>query len=204
MKPAGHWHGLAAALLGAATLHVAAAVLMSRAAPGAASPAAAGVDQRRLTIELRPAVLTAPTFEETAEPPPEPSGEEMMAVPLAEAEPQATSIGPPLPLADPEAAESARYFNIGEVDTPAVPRPDWEVDVALLMGLGVRSFSIDVLINETGTAEQCAVTRIEPDQSNELRHAVAAKFCETVLSPAKRRGVAVRSIRHIELLLAPP
>ena len=79
MKPAGHWHGLAAALLGAATLHVAAAVLMSRAAPGAASPAAAGVDQRRLTIELRPAVLTAPTFEETAEPPPEPSGEEIMA-----------------------------------------------------------------------------------------------------------------------------
>ncbi len=127
-----------------------------------------------------------------------------MAAPLAEAEPQATSIGPPLPLADPEAAESARYFNIGEVDTPAVPRPDWEVDVALLMGLGVRSFSVDVLINEMGTAEQCAVTRIDPDQSNELRHAVAAKFCETVLSPAKRRGVAVRSIRHIELLLAPP
>ena len=112
-----------------------------------------------------------------------------MAAPLAEAEPQATSIGPPLPLADPEAGESARYFNIGEVDTPAVPRPDWEVDVALLMGMGVRSFSIDVLINEMGTAEQCAVTRIEPDQSNELRHAVAAKFCETVLSPAKRRGV---------------
>ena len=204
MKPAGHWHGLAAALLGAATLHVAAAVLMSRAAPGATSRAAAGVDQRRLTIELRPAALTAPSFEETAELPPEPSGEEITAAPVAEADPQSTSIGAPLPLADPEADESARYFNIGEVDTPAVPRPDWEVDVALLMGLGVRSFSVDVLINEMGTAEQCAVTRIEPDQSNELRHAVAAKFCETVLSPAKRRGVAVRSIRHIELLLAPP
>ena len=73
-----------------------------------------------------------------------------------------------------------------------------------MLALGVQRFSFDVLIGETGTAEQCTVTRIEPEQSPATRRAVAARLCETELRPAQRRGSAVPSIRHIELVVAPP
>ena len=95
-----------------------------------------------------------------------------------------------------------RYFDMSEVDDPAMPLPEWNVDVPMLMGLGVRSVSIDVLISETGVAQQCVVTRIEPQQPSSLQVTVASRLCDTVLRPAQRRGVAVASVRHIELVLA--
>lgn len=118
-----------------------------------------------------------------------------------ETDPPPVLTAPSVPLVETTSIERHRYFNVAEVDRPAMPRPDWQVDVALLIGMGVRSFSVDVLIDDTGAAEHCAVTRIEPDQALELRQAVAAKLCETTLSPAMRHGVAVHSVRHIELLL---
>ena len=83
-----------------------------------------------------------------------------------------------------------------------LPLPEWQVDVPTLMALGVRSVSVDVLISEAGVAQQCAVTRIEPQQPPALQLAVASRLCETVLRPAQRHSVAVASVRHIELVLA--
>lgn len=206
MNTAWPWSGLGAALIGAASLHVVAAAVVSSGfeAPSTRLSAPRTEDKPRLTIELRPVLATTPVATPTADVPADSSGEPLISSDVAAVDPASASIGPPLPLAEPDTTEGPRYFTVSEVDKPAVPRPDWQVDVPLLMGLGVRSFSVDVLISETGSAEQCAVTRIEPEQSVDLRHVVETKFCETVLSPALRRGVAVRSIRHIELLLAPP
>ena len=102
----------------------------------------------------------------------------------------------------PQPSIGLRYFDASEVDTPAMPLPEWQVDVPLLMAEGVRSISVDVLISEAGVAQQCAVTRIEPQQPPGLLAAVASKLCETTLRPALRQGLAVPSVRHIELVLA--
>lgn len=206
MKTGWPWSGLGSALIGAASLHVVAAAVVSGGFdhPTAPLPASRATEQPRLTIELRPVIAAAPVPPPDAAPSAEPPADTSADIAASDPEPASMSATPPTPLADPDAAEGVRYFSVGEVDKPAVPRPDWQVDVSMLMGLGVRSFSVDVLIDESGTPEQCAVTRIEPDQSPELRDTVAAKLCETVLTPAMRRGVAVRSVRHIELLLAPP
>ena len=83
-----------------------------------------------------------------------------------------------------------------------MPLPEWQVDVAILMAEGVRSVSVDVLISESGAAQHCAVTRVEPPQQPDLLAAVASRLCETTLRPAMRRGAAVPSVRHIELVLA--
>ena len=206
MRPARPWSGLGAALLGAVSLHVLAATMVAvgQNATKPLAAAASALEPKRLTIELRPVSSEEAAPEPAVDPEPAPPPETATVAPAEDPVASTTSSPTPRPLAAPDAAEAARYFNVGEVDKPAVPRPDWQVDVPLLMGLGVRSFSVDVLIDEAGTAEHCAVTRIEPEQSPDLRQVVAAKLCETVLSPAMRRGVAVRSIRHIELLLAPP
>jgi hypothetical protein len=102
----------------------------------------------------------------------------------------------------PQASVGTRYFDTSEVDAPAMPLPEWQVDVAMLMAEGVRSVSVDVLISESGAAQQCAVTRVEPPQQPDLLAAVASRLCETTLRPALRQGLAVPSVRHIELVLA--
>ena len=123
------------------------------------------------------------------------------SVPMSSDEPPSpASKSLTVPAATPEPGQ--RYFDTSEVDAPAMPLPEWQVDVPLLMIQGVRSVSVDVLISEAGVAQQCAVTRIEPQQPPALQLAVASRLCETVLRPAQRHGVAVASVRHIELVLA--
>jgi len=180
------WRRLAAAVAGAAALHVALAAVVSGGNSAglphlpARSPQAASMQVRTVAQ----AFSTAPP-----------------SMPLSSGEAQPSSAGVPTdPAATPEPGQ--RYFDTSEVDAPAMPLPEWQVDVPMLMAQGVRSVSVDVLISETGVARQCAVTRSEPPQPSALQLAVAARLCETVLRPAQRRGVAVASVRHIELVLA--
>ena len=145
----------------------------------------------------------APTPAPELDPSAEPAIDTPAAEPLTPAEvPSETPRGELS--AKPAAAPGRRYFASSEVDTPAAPLPDWNVDVAAMMALGVERFSFDVLIGETGVAERCTITRIEPEQSPATRSAVASRLCETALRPAQRQGSAVPSIRHIELVVAPP
>lgn len=199
--------GWGVAVIGAASLHVlVATVALSGDLNGTgASPATARPEETtRITVAVRPVTITPPSTEAAAEPATEPSSDvNPEAAPLSEQLPS-TPTAPSPALLDAATVEGPRHFNVGEVETPAVPLPDWQVDVALLIDLGVRSFSVEVLIDATGATEHCALTRIEPDQLPDLRDAVAAKLCETVLRPAMRRGIAVPSVRHIELVLATP
>ncbi len=197
------WAGLGVALTGASSLHLAAAVALSNGFVGPnLSPAqTARVGDAPLRIEVRSVVvkppLLAPMSERTVE-------SNLQAQPSPADTPSAPPDSMTEPTIDVATPDGRRYFGVDEVDAPAMPRPEWQVDVPLLMGIGVRTFSVEVLISETGVAEQCSVIRIEPEQATALRHSVAAQLCETVLTPAMRRGVAVPSVRHIELLLAPP
>lgn len=203
MKAGWPWVGIGTAFAGAASLHLALAIALSGEFDGEPLKRGAMVaDPPHVTVDLRPWV--APQADPLIQPADASSTTEEIVGSPAEERPALTSASaPPLSLDEP-AEEGRYYFSVEEVDIPAVPQPDWQVDVAMLLGMGVRSFNVNVLINEAGAAEQCAITRIEPEQSIELRQAVAMKLCETKLSPAMRRGVAVPSVRHIELLLATP
>ena len=196
------WVGMGTALVGAASLHLALAVALSGGGEAAPSKSMSTVaDRTRVTVELRPALAPQPEI-------PLPSAEVPPPVQDAVRSPSDdTHAMPAAPHGSPTEApadESRHFFSIEEVDAPAVPQPDWQVDVGMLLGMGVRSFTVEVLIDETGIAKHCSVSRMEPDQTLELQQRVAMTLCETTLRPAIRRGVAVPSVRHIELLLASP
>jgi hypothetical protein len=178
---------LAVAVAGAALLHVcvAAAIAGSDGMPGQ-SGTHAGVEPRPTPMQVRSVIAQGL----------------QAALPQAAPEPVSEVVGSAEGTSAPQPAIGTHYFDVSEVDTPAMPLPEWQVDVAVLMAQGVRSVSVDVLISESGTAQQCAVTRVEPPQPPDLLAAVASRLCETTLRPAMRQGLPVPSVRHIELVLA--
>ena len=101
---------------------------------------------------------------------------------------------------------SRHHFDVSEVDTAAVPQPDWQVDIELLLARGITQLHFEVLISETGQLERCEVLQVEPPaaalQDESLVQTLAAHLCTTSATPALRAGVAVPSVRRIELLLA--
>ena len=101
---------------------------------------------------------------------------------------------------------SRHHFDVSEVDVAAVPQPDWQIDIELLLARGITQLNFEVLISETGQLERCEVLQVEPPtatvQDDSLAQTLAAHLCTTVTTPALRAGVAVPSVRRIELLLA--
>lgn len=94
-----------------------------------------------------------------------------------------------------------RYFDVSEVDQPAVPTPDWVLDPSMLLRNAVRALKVEVLISETGRPERCTVVSMEPTKTS-LYGAIQRQLCSTQLTPAIRHGVAVRSVRHVEIVLS--
>jgi len=179
---------VAVAVVGAAVLHVCVAAVI------------AGPDGMPGHLGTQPAVEPRPTPMQVRS---------VIAQGLLAAPAQAAPVEPALDSAEsaegtsaPQPSVGTRYFDTSEVDAPAMPLPEWQVDVAMLMALGVHSLNVHVLISESGAAQQCAVTRVEPPQQPDLLAAAASSLCETTLRPAMRQGVAVPSVRHIELVLA--
>ena len=179
---------LAVAVVGAAVLHVCVAAVI------AGSGGVQGNSGTKTAVEPRPSLMQVRSV----------IAQGLLAAPAqaAPVEPAFDAVGSADGTSAPQPSIGTRYFDVSEVDTPAMPLPEWQVDVTILMAQGVRSVSVDVLISESGTAQQCAVTRIEPPQPPDLLAAVASKLCETTLRPALRQGLAVPSVRHIELVLA--
>lgn len=111
----------------------------------------------------------------------------------------------PAPSDRPASAARARpapaqptYYEVSEVDIPATPQPDWNIDAAGLAVVGVRRLSFEVFIGADGIAQRCQVLAMEPP-IQDAWPAIAARLCTTRLSPAMRRGEAVHSVRRIEL-----
>jgi len=80
-----------------------------------------------------------------------------------------------LPVAQ-EDGNDVRFYDYREVDHAAEPDSDWNLDAALLDGAGLKLLVFEVFIDASGTVVAC-----------------------TVLQPAVRVGVAVPSVRRIEL-----
>jgi len=129
--------------------------------------------------------------------------------PLSTRSPRANVQAVPGPASEPLSTFrgwSRHHFDVGEVDTAAVPLPDWQVDIELLMARGITQLNFEVLISETGQLERCEVMQVEPRtssvQDDSLAQTLAAHLCTTITTPALRAGVAVPSVRRIELVLA--
>lgn len=99
-----------------------------------------------------------------------------------------------------EGGPTRRYFDVSEVDQPAMPTPDWALDADMLVRNGVRTLRVEVLVSDKGRAEKCTVQSMEPPRPT-LHQAIARQVCATRLTPAMRQGVAVASVRHVEILL---
>ena len=179
---------LAVSVVGATVLHVCMAAAI------AGSGGVQGHSGTQSTVDSRPTPMQVRSVSA--------QGLQAALAQAAPAEPVSEVVGSAEGTSSPQPSIELRYFDTSEVDTPAMPLPEWQVDVAMLMAQGVRSVSVDVLISESGTAQQCAVTRVEPPQPPDLLASVASRLCETTLRPALRQGLAVPSVRHIELVLA--
>lgn len=106
-------------------------------------------------------------------------------------------------LATSEADNPARFYRSSEVDRPAAPDSDWNLDTALLDAAGVETLVFEIFIDRSGEVVGCAI--LEPSTLGAAaRHAIEARLSQTLLQPAMRAGIAVASVRRIEVTTRNP
>lgn len=110
--------------------------------------------------------------------------------------------GLPARLADATTASQAkaelRFFRLGEVDEPAEPASDWNVEVATLDQLGIDHVIFEVLVSDRGEIINC-VLALPIDLRPEVRLGLEERLRETEMRPAVKDGTRVASYRRIEL-----
>lgn len=103
----------------------------------------------------------------------------------------------------PETAAPMEFYGFGEVDQPAVPDSDWNLDTAVLDIAGLERLVFEIFVSHTGEVVGCTI--LEPDVlAEETRQMLEDRLRQTVLQPAVRAGVAVASVRRIELSVLSP
>ena len=202
-------NGRPAALTACAVL----AVMLNAAAIGLATQASArwhGVSA--LTSESprsTPMVLVPPPMPA----PDEPATPAALAPPpTADAPATAPSVSRPAPTSPPtartapapeapEPAQPVLFYTYREVDTPAFPESDWNLDVAILDAIGVQRLVFEVLVSDHGQVVGCTV--LQPAElADDVKRSLEKRLSETSLLPALRAGQLVASVRRIELLVA--
>ena len=116
---------------------------------------------------------------------------------------------PPLALPSPAPAvgtsdvpNAVRYYRIGEVDRPAVPESDWNLDTAALDSAGLSRMVFEVFVSREGLVVGCTI--LEPARlADEIRTRLEDRLKQSVLQPARRDGEAVASVRKIEIEVLP-
>ncbi len=112
------------------------------------------------------------------------------------------AIGLPARLADATTASRTdvelRFFRLGEVDEPAEPASDWNVDVATLDRLGIDHVVFEVLVSDRGEIINCELA-LPLDLQPAVRRGLEKSLRETEMRPAVRQGTRVASYRRIEL-----
>lgn len=99
------------------------------------------------------------------------------------------------------ASQQVLFYPFSEVDRPAYPESDWNLNIDLLDQIGVQRLVFEVLVNDRGEVVGCAV--LEPSSlADEVKRDLETRLSETPLLPAVRAGQLVASVRRIELLVA--
>lgn len=96
-----------------------------------------------------------------------------------------------------------RFYRSGEVDRPAEPDSDWNLDTAALDSASIQTLVFDIFVNRDGEVVGCKILAPAtlPDST---RDALEDRLRQTVLRPALRGGTAVASVRRIEVSVLPP
>lgn len=95
-----------------------------------------------------------------------------------------------------------RFYRIDEVDTPASPDSDWNLDSMTLYALGLDRVVFDVYISRSGDVLRCDFH--QPSQLDPLaRQVLEERILSSTLQPALRGGKAVASVRRIEIAMTP-
>lgn len=107
---------------------------------------------------------------------------------------------PPGTAAD-EPPQPVLFYPFREVDSPAFPSTDWNLDVDTLDQFGVQRLVFEVLVNDSGEVVGCTV--LQPsDLADDVKRDLEKRLSETPLLPALRAGQLVASVRRIELVVA--
>ena len=106
------------------------------------------------------------------------------------------------PASEPEAPpKQVLFYTYREVDSPAFPESDWNLDVGVLDEIGVQRLVFEVLVSDHG--QVVGSTVLEPtDLADDVKRGLEKRLSETALLPALRAGQLVASVRLIELLVA--
>lgn len=184
-----------AVALNAAVLGVAAAVASARGANSQPMRSTSWVT----VVDFAP--RTAP--QRIAEVVPAPGAAPLPAPPQA-ATATVPKILPPAPVT-PARSEQApteepptRYYRYGEVDAPAAPDGDWNLDTSLLDTARLERIVFEVFVDATGKVVGCSV--LEPETLDATtRLVLETRLGEARLQPAVRHGAAVASTRTIEV-----
>jgi hypothetical protein len=108
----------------------------------------------------------------------------------------------PLTQAPSDPESPIPYYNFPDVDTPAEPESDWNLDAATLDGLGLKTLVFDVYISHTG--EVVGLTILQPEGLDDAaRTRLQQRMSLTTVQPAVREGRAVNSVRRIRLSTEP-
>ena len=100
-----------------------------------------------------------------------------------------------------EPAQQVMFYTFREVDDPAFPETNWNLDVDTLDQIGVQRLVFEVLISDRGEVVGCTV--FEPSNlANDVKRDLEKRLSETGVLPALRAGQLVASVRRIELLVA--
>ena len=191
-------------------LSVAAAVLMNGLAIGAFAAAvtrwhvASGAPGQAASITTFTVAGPTPELAPTQPAPARGMSEPKSAAIAAAAPPRITAAATPkAPPYAPEGGSVVRFYRSSEVDRPAEPDSDWNLDTAVLDAAGVERLVFEVFIGRNGEVVACTI--LEPAAlDSQARQTIEDRLRQTALQPAVRGGAAVASVRRIEVSATPP
>lgn len=100
-----------------------------------------------------------------------------------------------------ETVQPVLFYPFREVDSPAFPSSDWNLDIDTLDQFGVERLVFEVLVNDRGEVVGCSV--LQPTNlADDIKRDLEKRLSETSLLPALRSGQLVASVRRIELIVA--
>ena len=113
----------------------------------------------------------------------------------------ATPTAPPPP-PHVEASSPVRFYRSGEVERPAEPDSDWNLDAAALDALGTEVLIFDIFVSRNGEVLGCTVVA-PATLADETRDSLERRLRQTIVRAAIRDGMPVASVRRIEVSVLP-
>ncbi len=92
-----------------------------------------------------------------------------------------------------------RFFDIEEVDQPALPMLDWNFPEKIAASLKLRRLVIEIWIAEDGRLLDMNIISSRPEISRSQQAQIIESLMQTKMNPATRQGNIVASRRVLEM-----